>query len=248
MWRYLGSKLDLVLVSEYPKCGATWFCNMLHELVELPFPRNSFPPLESCVMQGHHMYNARFNKIIGVIRDGRDVMVSAYYYYLFDNEHHSLRYLFENKLNFEDYNDVEKNLPIFIEHMFTQYDQRRSGFTWSEAINSFYDHSSKVHIVKYENLLVNPLIELKAALNFLGFESRSNEHILSVIEKYSFKTLTNRKQGVEAKNTFLRKGVSGDWKNKFTKEACEVFNHYGGKELIRAGYEKNDNWVNSYDN
>jgi len=31
----------------------------------------------------------------------------------------------------------------------------------------------------------------------------------------------------------LRKGISGDWKNKFSREAKQIFNEYAGKELIQ---------------
>ncbi len=242
MWYYMNKSLNLVLVSEYPKCGATWFCNMLQEVIDLPFPRNDYPKLESCIMQGHYLYNRKFDKMIGVIRDGRDVMVSAYFYYLFDNEYHSLRHLFEDDLDFKDYNDVERNLPRFIEHLFSKYDQRPRGFSWAQAINSFYDNKQNVHIVKYENLLIQPGKELGQTAKFLGKEQKSSTILNSIAEKYSFKNLTKRKQGAEKKNTFLRKGIAGDWKTKFNREACEIFNYYAGDELIKAGYESDKNW------
>jgi len=240
MWHYLNN--DLVLVSEYPKCGGTWFCNMLHEAIELPFYRNTFPKLGPSVMQGHYLYSDNFGKMIGVIRDGRDVMVSAYYYYLFNNEYHSLRHLFDKDLSFKDYNDVEENLPKFIEHLFTKYDKRRLRFTWSESISSFFEHSDRVHIVKYENLLHQAKKELREAIEFLNREILDERKLDDIILKYSFENQTKRRAGDENKNSFLRKGISGDWKNKFTNEACEVFDYYGGEELITAGYEKDRKW------
>jgi len=41
----------------------------------------------------------------------------------------------------------------------------------------------------------------------------------------------------------LRKGISGDWKNKFSREAKQIFNEYAGKELIQLGYEVDDSWI-----
>jgi hypothetical protein len=65
----------------------------------------------------------------------------------------------------------------------------------------------------------------------------------NIVEKYSFENQSKRKRGVENRKSFLRKGIAGDWKNYFNKEAREIFYHYGGNALILAGYEKDDSWV-----
>ncbi len=44
-------------------------------------------------------------------------------------------------------------------------------------------------------------------------------------------------------HSFLRKGIAGDWRNYFNKEAREILHHYAGRELIRLGYEKDASWV-----
>lgn len=76
-----------------------------------------------------------------------------------------------------------------------------------------------------------------------------NEHVdyekMSIIaQKYSFQNQAKRIAGKENIYSFLRKGISGDWKNHFNKESCEKFNFYAGKELIKLGYEKNADWIN----
>jgi hypothetical protein len=53
---------------------------------------------------------------------------------------------------------------------------------------------------------------------------------------------SGRKNGVEDKNSFYRKGVVGDWKNYMNKENVELFKKYSGESLILLGYEKDDNW------
>ena len=47
-------------------------------------------------------------------------------------------------------------------------------------------------------------------------------------------------------SSFLRKGVAGDWKNKFNKEAAMIFDHYAGDMLIKLGYETDHNWINKF--
>jgi hypothetical protein len=56
---------------------------------------------------------------------------------------------------------------------------------------------------------------------------------------------SGRKPGEVKINSFLRKGVVGDWQNHFSQEACEIFNHFAGNELIILGYENDTTWVNS---
>jgi len=41
----------------------------------------------------------------------------------------------------------------------------------------------------------------------------------------------------------LRKGVAGDWRNHFSKDAKQVFNKLAGKELIKLGYEIDESWI-----
>jgi DNA gyrase/topoisomerase IV subunit B len=66
--------------------------------------------------------------------------------------------------------------------------------------------------------------------------------IQKVVSKYSFENQTKRKPGEENTNSFLRKGVSGDWKNYFNEEAKDIFKRHAGDLLIKLGYEKDLNW------
>ena len=63
--------------------------------------------------------------------------------------------------------------------------------------------------------------------------------------KNIFKNKAGRNPGDENKLSFLRKGIAGDWKNYFSKEANQVFNKFAGKELIKLGYEIDDSWIDS---
>ena len=130
MWYWFNRPLNLILVSEYPKSGASWFCQMLSEAINVPFPRNKIPKFESCILHGHHLYRPSFGKIIGVIRDGRDVMVSAYFYFLFENERNPPHLVqeFRKALPFADYNDVRNNMPRFISYMFEEFSKGRFHF------------------------------------------------------------------------------------------------------------------------
>ena len=243
MWHFLQERLELVLVSEHPKSGGTWFSQMLAEALEIPFPRNKRPRFESCLMHGHLMYHPNFKKIVGVVRDGRDIMVSAYYHSLFSNDRNSDTRVdyYRKKLMFDDFDNIKANLPEFIRFMFQDYAKGYTHFNWSDFVNGYIDNEN-AFIVKYEDLLIDAVPSLTGAIKFLGKEAVSDQRLKEVEKLFSFRRLSKRKPGQENTNSFLRKGIAGDWKNHFSQEACEAFHEFGGEELIALGYEKDDLW------
>ena len=247
MWHGFSGRLPIFLVPEFPKSGGTWFSQMLSDCLDLPFARNTNPPkFETCVMSGHHLFSPRFKNVTVVIRDGRDAMVSAYYYMLFKNEINRQFGVDRHRshLQFADYDDIQTNLPQFVEYMFTEYPKRKFHFSWAQFIDSWLIHD--VPVVKYEDLLVNPAEELIRVTAHLTGEAVSHERAREVVDKYSFKKMSGRKQGQEDKKSFVRKGIAGDWKNNFSIEACQVFDQFAGEQLVMAGYEADRNWVANF--
>ena len=237
----LSGLLPLYIVTEYPKSGGSWVAQMLSDYLNLPFPRNRFPKLQSSVIHGHYLYSPTIKNAVVVFRDGRDVMVSFYYHSLFKNERFNARLveITRRDLQFDDYEDIKSNLPKFIEYKFTR--KKAPRFTWSEFVNSWLDRD--VPTVKYEDLLRNPVKEMSNVIGKLC-KSRPDERRLGQIaEKYSFKNLAKRNPGEENKRSFLRKGIAGDWRNHFTSESRRIFNEFAGKELVKLGYEVDDGWV-----
>lgn len=135
---------------------------------------------------------------------------------------------------------LEKNLPQFIRYKFTT--KRPPRFTWREFVESWL-HRDGVAFVRYENLLVDPLKEFSAAIRTVYDHDLDVEKLEYAIEKYSFKNVAKRNPGQENKRSFLRKGISGDWKNHFNDEARRVFNSFAGDTLIKLGYEQDSSWI-----
>ncbi len=242
---YLSGRLPVYIITEYPKSGGSWFGQMLAEALQIPFPRNCYPGFHSCVMHGHRLYNSRLKNVFVVLRDGRDVMVSFYYHSYFKNERYNERLVEQTKkyCPFKDYNNIRENLPKFIEYKFTSR-ITTPGFTWSQFVNSWFD-KNVCRFVKYENLLHEPVNELFESLQVIGSGKIEEDRLRAIVKKYSFENMSKRKPGTEDKKSFLRKGIAGDWKNYFNREACEIFNCYAGDKLIELGYEKDDSWVYS---
>ena len=235
--------LPLYIVNEYPKSGGTWVCQMLSDYLAIPFPRNQFPKFQSSIIHGHYLYFPTLKNMYIVIRDGRDIMVSYYHQSLFKHERFNDRLveITRKDLNFNDYHDVKKNMPKFIEYKFRIKKYPR--FTWSDFANSWIDKN--VPIIKYENLLIDPIKVLGEAIHKVCNVQPDENRLREISEKYSFKNQTGRNPGEENKLSFLRKGIAGDWKNYFSKEASQVFNKFAGNELIKLGYEIDDSWIDT---
>ncbi len=243
MLRTMSGRLPLYLVTEFPKSGGTWQCQMLSTYLGLPFPRNNEPArIEKSVLLMTQLHRPHFRNVTVAFRDGRDIMVSAYHHFLFRNKHNVEFGVRRTRRHVpcEDYHDVMGNMPKFIDYMFGWFANRSLHHSWSEFVDSWVDQNAQ--IVRYEDLLIDPHSHMKRALEALGQEV-DDERLAATIEQYSFKNVTGRKQGEEAKHSFARKGISGDWKNNFSLEACEKFHSYAGKHLIKAGYETDDSWI-----
>jgi len=249
MWHFLSGRVPYYLVTEYPKSGGSWVAQMLSAYRGIPFIRNRRPSLLSpkpCILHGHHLYSPHFKNVFVVIRDGRDVMVSAYYHMLFHNDKNPPWAVEKSRkrVPFDDYENVIGNLPLFIEYMFTKHARGLFRFTWTEFILSWIDKD--VSIVKYEDMLQDTVGTLRWAIQKGLGEEPDTQKLQRIAHQFSFENLAKRKPGEENQRSFLRKGIAGDWKSKFTREACEVFDHYGGDMLIQLGYEQDRNWVRDW--
>lgn len=237
----VSKKLPLYIVNEYPKSGGSWLGEMLGEALEVPFPRNRLPVLASSIMHGHMMHSWNMGNVVVLWRDGRDVVVSHYFHSLFKNEKGNGVLVDKTRaaLNFLDYDDIETNLPAFIEYIF---DSSQNKVTWSSFADYWMNRKNVVY-TSYESLRENPSAELERIIHDLGVDGFSENCSTTIAEKYSFENMSGRKAGSENSKSFLRKGIVGDWKNYFNRESCRVFERVAGRQLIALGYEHCSDWV-----
>ena len=66
--------------------------------------------------------------------------------------------------------------------------------------------------------------------------------LVDTVLRFSFEKQAGRIPGQGDPNSLMRKGIVGDWRNWFTREAGEVFDHYCGETLVRLGYEADRKW------
>jgi hypothetical protein len=240
-WHYPRNKMKHILVAEFPRSGGTWLCQMLSYCSGIPFPRNeNLNSKQSSILHGHYPFQKHFEKPVYILRDGRDVMVSAYFYFLLNTENPEyLIHKWRKLMAVDEVEHVSTHLPRFIDIFHQKFQVAGKKIWWSKHVEGF--QNERVLGIKYEDLHCSGPEMLKKVLNWLQIEYNS-DLIRKAFEKFSFETQTGRKKGIQASDKFLRKGVVGDWKNYFNAESAEVFNFYAGNVLIQTGYAKDKNW------
>ena len=226
-------KNESVLLVEYPKSGGTWLGQLVSNYLKIPFPRNTFPITERSLFHSHYLPKYRIPKnpkIIYMVRDGRDALISLYYHQLIWSDKNKLSpkdvIYHRSKVPFDDYDNIEKNLADFMTYTYTQKPSKVKHFTY---MGNWYEYNTKwlnemktnknIYMVKYEDLLDDTEQTVgKILKDFFHIQNIDEDYLKLVVDKFSFKNQSKRNKGEENKNSFLRKGIKGDWKNYFTEK------------------------------
>ena len=247
--RRRGRHLGMYLGVGYPKSGTVWLCQLLGSHLGIPYPRDyQMPIMMSAVVHAHWAWDERYPPAVYVCRDGRDVMVSLYFYSVramrMAKNPTRARRLTEvfTKLYGPrfDPEDVRGNLPRFVEHEMT-VTHATHGVTWPEHVADWWDRPNVVSTT-YEALLADTASELHRVVgDLLGHEPDPALAELAA-RRHEFGRASGREAGREDRTSFLRKGVAGDWVNHFSRETAEVFDTHAGEALVRYGYAEDRSW------
>src|SRR5690606_14169666 len=91
-------------------------------------------------------------------------------------------------------------------------------------------------VVRYEDLATGAEAVLKNVFRFLGVDSGSAV-VSACRAAASFERLSGgRRPGQEDADSFLRKGVAGDWKQALDACILETFERVAGAALAASGY------------
>lgn len=249
--RRWGDALGMWVGAGFPKSGTVWLCQLVGGYLDIPHPRQyALPIAMESVIHTHGAYHPRLPRCVYLYRDGRDVMVSLYFFSmrLMDDPTHPRTAMIRRR-RYEralgpgfDPDDVVANLPRFIELEMT--DPLGTDVNWAGHIDQWYRPGRpNVAYLSYEGLLADPARAVRGGLEpFLG-EPVDEARLRATIDRYDFALMSGRRRGDEDKGAFLRKGVAGDWRRCFSREAAEVFDHYAGATLVTLGYEPDHAWV-----
>lgn len=245
-----GEKIGMTLGCGFPKSGTVWLCQMLASYLGVPYPKSYMLPIAmESVIHTHWDYDPRFPRTAYIVRDGRDIVVSLYYYYVraMNSDRNPSRAQWVNRdftylygQNF-DPDDSLANLPKFIE-FFWNSPRATHGRRWSDHVGDWIGRP-QVSTVTYEELRTDPILAMSELVQDLTGGPANPVKISTAVDRFSFETATGRKPGSEDRSSFLRKGIVGDWRNHFSTEAAQTFVSLSGEGLIAASYEKDDSWV-----
>jgi hypothetical protein len=204
---------------------------------------------EDCLEEIHLLFPEA--KVMHVIRDGRDIAVSAMHHiwnHATDAGGH-LKNIKPEELSKRD--RYRKDPAAFLVSGESIFDEERlrSGFAegWSRMCARIIEDGPRLlgenyAEVRYEDLLDRPVEEAGRLLGFLGADD-GRETVERCVNAASFERLSKgRKRGEEDSSSFFRKGVAGDWRSVFTEEDKLVFKEAAGELLIELGYEKDYRW------
>lgn len=235
---------DVFLVS-YPRSGNTWVRFLVANLIQYdsgePVDFHSvhqvIPDIEveahremlrtmspPRLIKTHSPYDSRFKRVIYILRDGRDVMVSYYYYLVGQGR-------FEG--GFLEFLKKDDLYPCL----------------WHEHAESWLQRTNQCELllIRYEDLLRQPEIELEKMARFAGLPfdkdrlrwsvSNSSFDAMRKVEREKGRAF-GPTQGFE----FVRKGIVGDWKKHFDSAHKKVFKSYANQTLLRLGYVDSEDW------
>jgi hypothetical protein len=183
-------------------------------------------------------------KVIHIIRDGRDVAISAMHqrWNRAVDQGGSIKTTPEQLAKREAYRKDPQELLKTDEGIFPEGFIRKGARRWCARVSKTMKDGpallgANYAEVKYEDLLENPAEELRRLLEFLGADA-SEQVVSGCVSAATFERLSGgRKRGREAAS-FYRKGIAGDWKNVFTEQNKQEFKAAAGDLLIELGYEE----------
>ncbi|EGW12853.1 sulfotransferase 1A1 [Cricetulus griseus] len=242
---------DDLLISTYPKSGTTWISEILDMIYQggkpencrrapiyarVPFLEFRCPGVPSGLESLEETPDPRLIKthlplsllpqslldqkikVIYVARNPKDVAVSYYNFY-----------------NMAKVHPDPNTWDIFLENFMAG---KVSYGSWYQHVKEWWEltQTHPVLYLFYEDMKENPKREIKKVLEFLG-RSLPEETVDIIVEHTSFKKM---KENPMANYTtipttvmdhdispFMRKGITGDWKNTFTVAQNEQFDaHY----------------------
>jgi Sulfotransferase family len=183
-------------------------------------------------------------RVIHIIRDGRDVAVSAAYHsWNFGKAKKNSQPPRKRAARRADPREQRRAG----ESIFAGNSLRKIAAEWAERVGKTVEEGPALlgenyTEVRYEDLLRSPEGEVQRLLGFLGAE-RSEKTVRACVRAASFEVLSKgRKRGEEDATSFFRKGVAGDWENVFTERDKRVFEEEAGDLLVNLGYEGHDGW------
>jgi hypothetical protein len=239
---------DTFLVS-FPRSGNTWTRFLVCNLINPDHPV-TFAQLESRIpeiydvtdralrafprpriLKSHESFDPRYKKIIYIVRDPRDVVLSYYEFQL-------KRRVITEECGFEEF------VPRFMASEF----EPKTGSWRDHVLGWIATRSGQTNflLLRYEDMLANTTQEAAKITSFLGLDCTA-QRIARAVELSSadrMRTL-EKEQSEEWKETkgtrqdkpFVRNAISGGWKSALPEHCVSQLETEWGDVMRSVGYE-----------
>jgi Sulfotransferase domain len=237
---------DTFLVS-FPKSGNTWtrflIANLLHpgepanfgnidrlvpesegltkkQLACVPRPR---------ILKSHEYFDARFRKVVYIVRDPRDVVVSQFHF-------------FRKRRRIADDSSIEHFVTRFVAGETCDFG------SWGSNVASWLvarQNSPNFLLLRYEDMMAKATIELTRVASFLGLGT-TTELIVQAVERSSADQMRKLEgantSAIVTKNSrsdvpFVRSAKAGGWKADLPETAVKQLEAAWGPLMVYLGYE-----------
>lgn len=182
-------------------------------------------------------------KLIFIVRDGRDVLLSHRFQHFIDVPEHLSK---EDLLIRKAFGD---NPDVFINgsrSAFTHNGISQASLGWSRNVRDT-DNAAKelfpgqYHHLRFEDLLANPNEQLSTLWKFLDVKSTGLEEVISA-EMTSNPDADWQREKAGDLVSNLEKGKRGSWRDLFTDRDRQSFKKFAGQTLIDWNYEQGMDW------
>ena len=238
---------DDTFIVSFPKSGNTWtrflIANLLHpeepanfgnidrlipesqgltrkQLGAVPRPR---------ILKSHEYFDARFRKVIYIVRDPRDVAVSQFHF-------------FRKRRRIADDDSIEQFVTRFVAGETCDYG------SWGTNVASWLatrQNSPAFLLLRYEDMVAQTSAELARIASFLGMRA-TPELVAQAVERSSADQM-RKLEGANAtalvtKNSrpdvpFVRAAKAGGWRTGLPVPAVQQLEAAWGPLMVYLGYE-----------
>ena len=260
MWQHRGLKPEDVYLASFGRSGSTWlrfvlleiftgtaagFLNVHNIIPEIGMQASVRPILRSGgrLIKTHEPYRPVYKKAIYLVRDVRDVLLSAY--------------ALDSTIGMALYHSHGRGFDGYMES-FLKGETMHQG-SWQHHVNSWMDSplsgNDNLILIRFEDMRQNTESTVTTVLDFLEL-SYDKHQVHAAIANNSLERMRAKEESVKRSGVkldkkvlirdltveneegrFVRKGAIAGWRNKLTEPQVRLIEQRTGATLLRMGYE-----------